>query len=223
MIKKISDLKIAESFVQISFIKGYKYIDKAGEIVNEFHVGDKEPLFTMDLGGLVINSPENEISEIKISSQMYWAHFIEPSSLESIVSSYLKKCEKINEILGIQKVKRVGWRLYFVKEFNKESERDDAFHKLNLDSDIVFEAGLYSIKKNDYDAKIRFRKATKLDDNKTPSLIIDIDLFKIAEANKNIGIGEIKTFLNEFKTELRSDFWLNVLNKIIESGQKSKE
>lgn len=219
MIKKISDLKIAESFVQINYVKGYKYIDRAGEIVNEFHIGNKEPLFTMDLNGLVINSPEQDIAEVKVSSQMYWAHFLEPASLDLIVETYMPKCEKINEILEIKKIKRIGWRLYFVKEFNKESERDGALKKMNIDTDIVFESGLFLLKNKDYNAKIRVRKAIKNDDNKTHAIIFDIDFSKLFTDDNLVQPSEIRATLLNFKQEARSEFWLQTINKIINRNE----
>ena len=53
-ITKINNLVNAESFLQVNFVKGYKYVDRAGEIVNYFHTSDKKaPNFVMNLQGLI--------------------------------------------------------------------------------------------------------------------------------------------------------------------------
>ena len=36
-IQKLNTLKNPESFMQINTIKGFKYVDRAGEIVNAYH------------------------------------------------------------------------------------------------------------------------------------------------------------------------------------------
>ena len=46
-IKSITDLKLQNSFYQLNLIKGFKYVDKAGEIVNLYHNGNKPPEFNM--------------------------------------------------------------------------------------------------------------------------------------------------------------------------------
>ncbi len=219
MIKKINDLKIAESFIQINFTKGYKYIDKAGEIVNEFCLKNKEPIFNMDLGGLTIYNPTQNIAEMKVSPKIYWTHFVEPDSLDLMSDVYMKNGKKILDILNINNVQRVGWRIYFVKEYNKESERDIIFDKLNYSDNVEFESGIFILKNKDYDSKIRIRKAIKNDNNRTPSIIIDIDLFKIYE--NGCSGDKVKSVLNDFKKELRSDFWLDEINNII--NKKNQE
>ena len=37
VIQKLNKLKNPESFFQINTIKGFKYVDRAGEIVNAYH------------------------------------------------------------------------------------------------------------------------------------------------------------------------------------------
>lgn len=213
MIKKLADLKISETFVQIDFIKGYKYIDKAGELINEFYKKDEEPSFSMDLNGLVIKEPEQYISEIKISPKMYWAHFIEPDSLDLVVDSFYNKYKVVKNILDVKNITRVGWRTFFAKEFKTVTERDDIIKKIYSIKNIKFEGGVFSLNKEDYSSRIRVSSATKNDDNKTPSIVFDFDLYKkIKDKKDDI---DIKSILNYFKKELRSDFWVEIINNFI--------
>ena len=80
-IQKLNKLKNHESFMQINTVKGFKYIDKAGEIVNQYHTENIVPNFEMNLNGLIIKEPKSKIYELKITSQMIWAKFNEIDSL----------------------------------------------------------------------------------------------------------------------------------------------
>jgi len=71
-IQKLNKLKNPESFIQINTIKGFKYVDRAGEIVNAYHKNNSAPQFQMGLNGLVIEQPKDKIDELKINAQVIW-------------------------------------------------------------------------------------------------------------------------------------------------------
>ena len=96
-LNKINKLKSIESFVQVNFVKGYKYVDRAGELVNFFYIDDA-PKFAMNLRGLTIYTPNQKIEEIKVSSESFWVHFIEPESLDLIEHNVLEFLPKTLEI-----------------------------------------------------------------------------------------------------------------------------
>lgn len=217
-IKKISDLIFVESFLQVNFLKGYKYIDKAGEIVNEFCVGDKEPNFSMDLNRLLIYNPEENVAEIKVSPKDYWSHFIDPDSLESVSYKYIKNGQKILNILEVDKIQRVGWRNIFAKEFRNKEERDSVFDGLKLGENVEMREGVFSFESEDYNTRLSVSKANKTDQEKTPSIIVDMDFYKIDK--EGILKTNIEEILNLFKREIRSSFWIEEINKIINSTQK---
>ncbi|MDD2391901.1 MAG: hypothetical protein PHU94_03070 [Bacilli bacterium] len=218
-IKKISDLIFVESFLQVNFLKGYKYIDKAGEIVNEFCTEDKEPNFSMDLNRLLIYNPEENVAEIKVSPRDYWSHFVDPDSLESISYKYIKNGEKILKILEVDKIQRIGWRNIFAKEFKNGKERDKVFEDLNLGKNLEMREGVFCFESEGYNARLSVSKANKTDQEKTPSIIIDIDFYKIDK--EGILKTKVEEILNLFKKEIRSDFWIGEINKIINSTQKN--
>ncbi|MDP2933714.1 MAG: hypothetical protein Q8N81_06325, partial [bacterium] len=63
-IAKLNKLNNPESFIQINTIKGFKYVDKAGEIVNAYHKKNAAPQFAMGLNGLVIEQPKDKIDQL---------------------------------------------------------------------------------------------------------------------------------------------------------------
>ncbi len=82
-IQKISKLKRSESFIQINTVKGFKYIDRAGEIVNLYHKKNVPPPFNMGLNGLVIDQPKDKIAELKVTPQMIWMKFTDVRKISS--------------------------------------------------------------------------------------------------------------------------------------------
>jgi hypothetical protein len=209
-IKKLNKLKNTESFMQINTVKGFKYIDKAGEIVNQYHVGDIVPNFEMNLNGLVIKEPKNKIYELKITAQMIWAKFNEIDSLDMIENLFNNESKSILKILDVEKVNRIGWRNHFVFEFKNKEEQDNYFKNLTN-----FQNGTLSIARFDIDTKEDFninlmiQSVVKNNENKTPGVLFDVDIFKTGK----IEIDEVLGILNDFKKYLRDeDSFLSVLN-----------
>lgn len=129
---KIGQLKHLESFFQVNTIKGFKYLDRAGEIVNNYHSDDnKPPTFEMNLSGLVIKKPLNKISELKVTPNVIWLKFDNPSTLESIIHIFEKEFDYLITTLEIEVVERVGWRNYFTYEFESKAKQNSFFKKMN--------------------------------------------------------------------------------------------
>ena len=104
MIQKLNKLKNPESFIQINTVKGFKYIDKAGEIVNIYHRKETVPVFSMNLNGLAIQTPKEKINELRITPQIIWMKFTEIDSLDMILNLFNTESESILDILVIRLV-----------------------------------------------------------------------------------------------------------------------
>ena len=94
-IQKLNKLKNPESFIQVNTIKGFKYVDKAGEIVNAYHKNNSAPQFQMGLNGLVVEQPKDKIDELRVTAQVIWAKFSEINSLDLISTLFAKESENI--------------------------------------------------------------------------------------------------------------------------------
>ncbi len=201
-VKKLNQLANPESFLQINTVKGFKYVDCAGEIVNHYHIGDKPPVFSMNIQSLIFEQPKPKIEQLKISSKDIWAKFIEPDSLEMALNMFDKESKVICGILEIDKINRVGWRNNFVYEFQNKEERVAYFKKLtnskfgnalnikyeiSIDSDIKAVLGIEPVQKND--------------DKKTEGALFDIDVYTIKETN----LSELATVLRKFREYFGSE------------------
>ncbi len=200
--------------MQIDSVKGYKYVDKAGEVINEFHTDNVAPIFSMDYNGLVIINPADGIAEIKVSAEMFWSHFIEPNSLDAVADSYINKSETVLKILEVEKIKRLGWRTYFVKEYNSEEDREKVFNKFILNGNLKLEQALFVLNALDINFNIRIRKITKLLPSKSPGIMIDVDAFRIYK--KTLEIEKIKNELFiDIKNGIRSEELLVAINNLL--------
>lgn len=212
---KITRLVIAESFIQVNFVQGYKYIDKAGEIVNYFHDSKKAPpAFTMGLNGLHIRNPIPSIQEIKISANAFWAHSVSPDSLEVVENFFTKKTQDIIEIMDVEEVSRIGWRNYFVYECQDEDEREKIIAKFVPISDFKFAESVYTGTCKSFSLNIRISKIEREAETPIPSLLIDIDIYKSYE--NFLSSSEISLAYLKSKETIRSDEFLKMINQILE-------
>jgi hypothetical protein len=215
-IKKITKLKKLEGFLQINTVQGFKYVDRAGEIVNHFFNDDQEPLFHMDLNGLTINEPDSSTKEIKITPRMIWAHYLDAGSLEEMSNHFHKFAEKIVEILEIKEIKRVGWRNYFAKDFGNTKERDEVFDSLSKIKDINLAQASFELNlETNIKCNIRLLKIHRAEedaDKKVPAILFDIDT--IFEERQEVG--HLKDILLRIKNSIVGDKLLQVVNNILE-------
>lgn len=215
-ITKINNLVNAESFLQVNFVKGYKYVDRAGEIVNYFHTSDKKaPNFVMNLQGLIINNPDEKTEEIKISPNSFWAHFVSPDSLEIMNDFFDKKSEDIIKILEIEEISRIGWRNFFVQEFNNEDERDSVLKKFAPIENLEFGESLFTTECLNFQLNIRIKKVIKNEANTTPGVLIDVDFYRKFETDNLLTTDKLKIELLDFKKVIRSDEFLEIIKNIL--------
>ncbi|MDR3307166.1 MAG: hypothetical protein LBS61_05875 [Endomicrobium sp.] len=189
IINKIGNLKNSQSFFQINTIKGFKYIHKAGEIINYYHNGDEPPIYQMNPNGLLIYTPKVKIDTLRVTSEAICAKFSDVDSLDSISDIFVKESEEIIKILEIKTFARIGWRNNFIYEVGDRTNLSKVYEYLNKYStdenlkvsDIKFEIET----KTDFKA-VLIVKAVIKNDNNTVGLLFDIDTYKTEAMNKYI-------------------------------------
>lgn len=210
MITKLNKLNNPESFMQINTIKGFKYIDKAGELVNLYHRNNTAPQFSMGLSGLLINEPKDKIDELKITSQVVWAKFTKIDSLDMISGLFSKEAEQILKILEVKKISRIGWRNYFVYEFQDKAKQDEYLKKFTTIDNTRPSILRFEIETGKaFGANLIIQPVVKNDTNKTPGVLFDVDVFK----NGEIEAKDISSMLNFFRQYLADENgFLGVVN-----------
>ena len=213
--KKLQNYKLSEAFVQCDFTDGFKYIDRAGEILNLF-VREKKavPKFQMGLGGLIIRDVTENIKELRVSSNTIWVHFVEPKNLGDISNSASSHIENILKILKPTIYRRMGWRTYLVREFGTGSDRDIGDY-LSISDQITkhqFQNLVVSTKVSGFNARIELATAKKIDDDTEAALLFDIDISKEITSKPTV-----KNVLEQIRTQLRSDELLDGLEGLIKN------
>ena len=221
-LSKINQRVKAEGFIQVHFIKGYKYIDRAGELVNFFHGENKTPpSFSMSMSGLTIRKPRENVAEIKVSSTDFWAHFIAPDSLEVMEDFFRPNADAITKTLEIADVQRVGWRIFFVHEFGAKEERDAALKKFVPLENLEFGEVYFVSKIGDVSLNIRIRNVVKTEEdddeqdegNSVPGILIDVDFYK--KFDEALPSAKLLVELESLKSAAKSADFLKLVNDIL--------
>ena len=213
-IQKLNKLNNPESFIQINTIKGFKYVDKAGEIVNAYHKKNSAPQFSMVLRGLGIQEPKDKIEQLKITAQVVWAKFAEPDSLDMISTLFSKEAETILRILEVEKISRIGWRNYFVYEFANQAKQDEYLKRFTVIKETKPSIIRLEVKTGkDFNANLVIQPVIKNDEAKTPGILFDVDIFQTGE----IEMSDVSTTLKSYKQYLADDNgFLSVVNSTFE-------
>ena len=209
-IAKLNKLNNPESFIQINTIKGFKYVDKAGEIVNAYHKKNIAPQFAMGLNGLVIEQPKDKIDQLKVTAQVIWEKYSEIGSLDMILNLFSADAEKILKILEVEKISRVGWRNYFVYEFPSKEKQDEYLKKFTVIDNTNPSLVRLEIKTGkDFSANLMIQPVIKNDTDKTHGVLFDVDIFQ----NGEFEIQNISKSLKEFRQYLADENgFLSVIN-----------
>lgn len=212
-IKKLNQLKNTESFLQANTIKGFKYIDKAGELVNLYYKKDVAPLFNMNLDGLVIEKPIDKVEQLKITPISVWMRFTEIDSLDSISRIYDKELRGVCNILSVEKINRIGWRNYFIYEFTDPKQEETVLNNLKILNQTQTEFIRIKVKTTkSFEALLMLQILAKSDKPENKALLFDIDLFQRGELDVN----KTQNVLNNFREYLQDkEGFLDMVNKIL--------
>lgn len=214
-IKKITDLQNVEGFIQIDLVRGFKYIDRAGEIVNYFHKNGSPPVFHMDINRLIIKNPDTSTADFKVSSKDVWGHYHMPDSLDHIENLYEKYTKDVCEILEVDEIKRVGWRNYFIYEFGTgdQDKREEVLSKFMPNPNFKLSEVLFSLENQDIVQKIKVVRAEKKIDNPPPAILFDVDSY--IESDTSLHPKDAGGQLQKIKNQLRSESFLEAINSVL--------
>ena len=211
-ITKITKLNITESFLQVNFEKGYKYVDKAGQLVDSFYLGDIEPEFNMSSNGLILRHKEGVFEEVKINPKNVWVHYKSPDTLDMIANNYLDILKRVCVTISADNFSRVGWRTYFVKEFNTQEDRDKVLQKFSLHKSLQFKTGIFEGEVNNFSMNF-FVSKVLVESGEDRGLLIDIDLYKKFE--EKIELEKIELKIKDILACYKSEALLEIINNVI--------
>jgi hypothetical protein len=211
-IEKIGHMQHLHAFIQFNLIRGFKYIDNAGEIVN-LYAEDKAPDFKMDLDGLVIEKPISDVRQLKVTPHQLWMRVDGPGSLDQPIDLYTREANKILTILDVSKIKRVGWRSYLVLDMEDVHQRAEIFNRRKIVPGSDITELKIDLKSDSINIALRLHQVLKNDDKRTPGILFDVDLFceGIFSIQESIKIlKKFKDFMND-----KDKGFLSIVNSFI--------
>jgi len=214
-ISNISKLENTESFLQVNFEGGYRYIDTAGEILNLYEKEMKA--YNMDPRQLIISNPAKEITEIKISVNDFWGHFISinrytKSSSEKIANIYIENARKVLKITSPGKFTRIGWRNYFIREFKNPVDKIERLSEIV--GGRVSDVGKKIELADDVNAIINMKLLQQKKDQTKTAVLVDVDVYVEGDFNK---ISDVSVQLEKLRQAFLSKEILSHINNLLES------
>ncbi len=206
--------RIANAFVQANTVKGNRYLDDAGKIMNEWD--DSFPEKQVGLEGLHMRNSDKALREMRVSTSTIWLAFFEPDTLQLVLDQSSNVIQKVAEIIEVEKFSRVGVRTQYVYPVGDvpkavaslakrivgtyvESLVDDKskWHALEVATDVVKENARVKL-------IITFvtRSQQKGNISKLPPHGVMFDIDVLTKPDESIDASRLKGFLRHAGTEV---------------------
>jgi hypothetical protein len=103
---------LTDSFFQANTIKGHRYLDDAGKIMNRW---DSEfPNKSVGPEGLLMHNPDAITRALRVDMRTIWIHFSFADRLRQITELSINTTTEICDILEIKQFSRLGLRIQFI-------------------------------------------------------------------------------------------------------------
>ena len=209
-IKSITDLKLQDSFYQLNLIKGFKYIDKAGEIVNLYYEGDKPPNLNVGIDGLYLKSPEEYIEVLKYSSDRLWMKFDKINTIDQVIQFIRKPINITKDIQKVEIISRIGWRNIFLIELINTQEVNNIEKILEIIPNTNTLSFRITHSKNEIKSVIEIELLVSKKEENKKALQINADAF----IQENIKIDDVAKRTKEIMQYFKNDF-IELINQLL--------
>ena len=113
---------LTDSFFQANTIKGHRYLDDAGKIMNRW---DSEfPNKEVGVTGLLMRNPDAMLRELRVDSRTIWIHFSFADTLKQIIDLSINVTTEICDILEVKQFSRLGLRIQFIYDMSEITGED---------------------------------------------------------------------------------------------------
>ncbi len=103
---------LVTAFVQVNTIRGNRYLDDAGKIMNAWE--DYFPTIQVGLDGLKMNNPTAVMRDLQVDTKRIWIHYEEPESIEMIAKQSRQVIDSVSKTIGVDSFSRVAIRIQYV-------------------------------------------------------------------------------------------------------------
>jgi hypothetical protein len=105
-----TDLILAKAFCQVDTVHGFRYLDDAGKLMNEYV--DRYPEMAVGLNGLSMKNGSLPIDEIRVSNTSIWLSFNKPDTRQYVQDQAFKIIPSIAAVINVTTAKRFGLRVH---------------------------------------------------------------------------------------------------------------
>jgi hypothetical protein len=200
-IHKLNELTYFESFIQVNYAKGFRYIDRAGEILNLYAEKNYIPKNLIGIDGLLLNKPTQDIEQLQVSGTQFWCRFVKPNNLGNCEDSFYKEYQKSHNIIQPSLITRVGWRNYFILEDLSVSELQIILsYKEILDNQSIIRTAITGSIDN-FEIKIELTPLRSEKDPSNRAVLFDIDIYSTEEHDSESVISATLTKVRKILSE----------------------
>lgn len=220
-------------FVQANIIKGYRYLDLSGVVLNRISNLYKE--FGIDPGGCLLQYPQDAKNPhaIRFSPDRIWLHYIPIESLSYVVDTAPEWISSIAKDIEVSKFSRVGLRSEFFLPCTNIAEASTFLTK-KVSSEIIASKVTQLEDRPDVDTRCHFRlrmanfiaairlrilkivrEPTTPRDYDSDGLIFDVDVYLRKNPPEDIPRGQTKRILTS-ATDQVYDLLKDVAYKLVE-------
>jgi len=109
---KDTSLIISDAFVQANTIKGFRFLDHAGVIMNRWI--EEFPTHQVDPNGLHMEAKDSVLREFRVNTDRIWLRFSFPETVQFVARQAQSMITEICNMLGVKDCRRVGMRLQYI-------------------------------------------------------------------------------------------------------------
>jgi hypothetical protein len=211
VIKKFNQLHLDKVYYQVNFIKGYRYIDKAGEILNSYQTEDGRLSYDINADRLIIRNVFNEktLAELKIATTDFWCHFDQPSNFGTATRVFIEEATKTLGIVEVDNLTRVGVRAQYILETGENVENIGNIGSGENKIPVRAAAGKYKLD-DSVDSTVRVERV-KHAKKGTEAILFDVDV----SVDQSIKVDDLSNTLKLLVDHVRSDDLLEKINGVI--------
>jgi len=208
------DPVLVQAFCQVDTIKGNRYLDDAGKIMNEYDADFPEKRVGLD--GLNMINKDSPISQINVTVNRVWVSFTRPDTLQYVQDHARRIITRICELIVVTDATRFGLRtehlvlipddLLLVRETARNLLHADLL-PTRLNSLTSFESVIEVEHSQFLTTSTRIHPARRLDnvsdDDRFPpfGIMLDTDSFR---KDQSVPLTDLRKFLRAAVSNLNS-------------------
>lgn len=114
-------------FVQANTIRGNRYLDDAGKIMNFYE--EDFPAMEVGLDGLKMRNPDTKLRTVQVTTELVWVHIELPDTLTYGSDQAYRIISRVCDIIDVTQLKRMGMRFVHLISTENTGIRRGTMHR----------------------------------------------------------------------------------------------